>query len=269
MKSPITPLLRFILIQGNALFPSAYPFLRTIAGLKIAKGVVAYYKDYFQYRSLNSKIKSPFEIKFLHSYPFYYDRYEEAGGILQHYFYQDIWAANRIYRSGVKKHYDIGSRLDGFISHCLVFCKVIMLDIRPLRIKIPNLEFIQADCTNMRNVKSKSISSISSLHDIEHFGLGRYGDPIDPWGYKKAIDEMKRVTKKGGSIYFSVPIGMQRLEFNAHRVFNPLYVLKLFNGCSLVEFSAVDDRNSFIKDAEPNDFINNNFSCGLYHFRKN
>lgn len=269
MKSLITRFVKFILIQGNALLPSAYPFLLTIKGFKIAKGVVAYFKDYFQYWSLNSKIKSPFEIKFLNSYPFYYDRFEEAGGIMQHYFHQDIWAANKVYKSGVKKHYDVGSRLDGFISHCLVFCKVVMLDIRSLEIKIPNLEFIQADCTNMRNIKSGSIDSVSSLHAIEHFGLGRYGDPVDPYGYKKAIDEIKRITKKGGSIYFSVPIGKQRLEFNGQRVFNPLYVLDLFNGCNLVEFSAVDDRNNFIKDVNPDDFVNSNFSCGLYHFRKN
>ena len=168
----------------------------------------------------------------------------------------------------MKKHFDIGSRLDGFISHCLVFCKVIMLDIRPLGIKIPNLEFIQADCTDMRNIKSNSINSISSLHAIEHFGLGRYGDPIDPYGYKKAIDEIKRVIKKKGNIYFSVPIGKQRMEFNAHRVFNPLYVLELFRGFKLVEFSAVDDDNNFIEFSDPKKFVNSQFSCGLFHFKK-
>lgn len=259
---------RFMLIQGNALFPFVYPFLQTIAGLKFITGFSAYYRDYFLYGRLNRGLKSPFEIKFLNSYPFYYDRYEEAGGIMQHYFHQDIWAANRIHKSGVKKHYDIGSRLDGFISHCLVFCKVVMLDIRPLQIKILNLEFIQADCTDMKNIRSNSINSISSLHAIEHFGLGRYGDPVDPWGYKKAIDEMKRVVKIGGNIYFSVPIGKQRLEFNAHRVFNPLYVLELFDGFKLIEFSAVDENNNFIKFADPKRFVNGKFSCGLFHFKK-
>lgn len=29
--------------------------------------------------------------------------------------------------------------------------------------------------------------SISSLNVIEHFGLGKYNDPIDYWGYIKAI----------------------------------------------------------------------------------
>ena len=269
MKSPITRFVRFILIQGNALFPFVYPFLRTVAGLKFIKGFLAYYKDYFLYAKLNRIFRSPFDINFLSSYPFYYDRYEEAGGIMQHYFHQDIWAANKVFISGVKKHYDIGSRLDGFISHCLVFCKVVMLDIRPLQIKIPNLEFIRADCTDMKGIKSNSINSVSSLHAIEHFGLGRYGDPIDPFGYKKAIDEMKRIVKTGGNIFFSVPIGKQRVEFNGHRVFNPLYVLELFNGFKLVEFSAVDEDNNFVKHADPKKFVNNNFSCGLFHFRKN
>ena len=268
MKSPITRFVRFILIQGNALFPFVYPALQTLKGFKFLKGFYAYYRDYFLYKRLNNKLKSPFEIKFSDTYPFYYDRYEEAGGVMQHYFHQDIWAANRIYNSGIKKHYDIGSRLDGFISHCLVFCKVVMLDIRSLNVNIPNLEFIQADCTDMKNIKSGSISSISSLHAIEHFGLGRYGDPIDSLGYKKAINEMKRVVKKGGNIYFSVPIGKQRLEFNAHRVFSPLYVLELFRGFKLVEFSVIDDKNNFIEFSDPKKFVNSKFSCGLFHFKK-
>lgn len=261
-------ILRFVFMQGNALFPFVYPFLYTLKGFKMIKGFSAYCRDYFLYKRLNNKLNSPFEIKFSNSYPFYYDRYESAGGVLQHYFHQDIWAANKIYKSGEKKHYDVGSRLDGFISHCLVFCKVVMLDIRPLGIKIPNLEFVQTDCTNMKNIKSRSISSISSLHAIEHFGLGRYGDPIDPLGYKKAIDEIKRVVKIGGNIYFSVPIGKQRLEFNGQRVFNPLYVLELFKEVKLIEFSAVNDKGDFIENSNPHKFINNQYSCGLFHFRK-
>ena len=117
------------------------------------------------------------------------------------------------------------------------------------------------------HIPSDSVDSISSLHAVEHFGLGRYGDSIAPNAYKKAINEIKRVTKLGGNIYFSMPIGRQRLEFNAHRVFDPRYVINLFDGCELIEFNAVDDDNRFIENAEIEDFIESEYACGLFHFK--
>ncbi len=162
----------------------------------------------------------------------------------------------------------VGSRLDGFISHCLCFTKVVMLDVRPLKVQIPNLEFQECDCTDMKSIKSDSIESLSSLHAVEHFGLGRYGDPVDPAGYIKAINEIKRVIKKNGNILFSVPIGKQRLEFNSYRVFDPFYVIKLFEGFELKEFSSVNDQNKLIINANPKDYENAFYSCGLFHFIK-
>lgn len=259
---------RFVLVNLNALFPQLYPAFRLLTKGAYLRSIFEFYKDYLKYIALDKKIKSPFKVNILNTHPIYFDRYDEAGSILQHYFHQDIWAAAKVFKSGVKTHYDIGSRLDGFISHCLAFTKVVMLDIRPLDKKIQNLSFIQTDGTNMKNIKSNTISSISSLHAIEHFGLGRYGDPIDPLGYKKAIDEIKRVTKKGGNIYFSVPIGKQRLEFNNQRVFNPKYVMELFSGMKLKEFSLVDDNNNFVSNVKPEKYVKVSYSCGLFHFQK-
>ena len=73
---------------------------------------------------------------------------------------------------------------------------------------------------------SDSCDSISSLHALEHFGLGRYGDKIDPYGYMKGITNITKVLKSKGIFYFSVPMGKQRIEFNAHRIFNLRYLLK-------------------------------------------
>lgn len=261
-------LFRFILLQVNGLFPFLYPSIHIFKNFNFFRGIGSYYKELFVYVNKNNSQKAPFPIKFLNLYPIYFDRYQEAGEVPKHYFYQDLWAAKKIYKSKIDIHYDIGSRLDSFISHCLVFCKVVMLDVRPLKSYVPNLKFVQADCMNMDNIKTESIQSISALHAIEHFGLGRYSDPIDPLGYKKAIDEIKRVTKVRGNIYFSTPIGKQRIQFNAHRVFNPKYIIELFSGCELIEFSAVDDNNTFIERTDPKRFINSNYSCGLYHFRK-
>jgi hypothetical protein len=71
--------------------------------------------------------------------------------------------------------------------------------------------------------------SISSLHAIEHFWLGRYGDRIDINGYIKGLNTIYWMLKKWGIFYFSVPIGPQRIEFNAHRVFSLKYLVELLD----------------------------------------
>ncbi|PIR43018.1 hypothetical protein COV24_05190 [candidate division WWE3 bacterium CG10_big_fil_rev_8_21_14_0_10_32_10] len=258
---------RLILIQLNGLFPFLYPFSHLFKNFNYPKGIIYYVRDYFDY-SRSVKKNNPFKILFKNTYPIYFDRFEEAGELPRHYFYQDIWAANKVYKSKVKTHYDLGSRINGFISHCVVFCKVVMLDIRPLKSVVPNLDFVEVDGTNMKNIKNNSLESISSLHAVEHFGLGRYGDPIDPTAYIKAIQEIQRVVKKGGDIYFSVPIGRQKLMFNAHRIFNPKYIKDLFKKCKLVEFSVVEDKDTFIEKVNIGDYVNSNYSCGLFHFKK-
>lgn len=260
--------LRFLILQINGIFPFFYYLLPALRNFNLFRGIFSYWKDYFTYKKMSKNFNTPFSINLLNTYPLLYDRYENAAKISRHYFFQDLWTARKVYESKVEEHYDIGSRLDGFIANCLSFTKVIMLDIRPLNITIPNLTFLQCDCTNMQNIASNSIESLSSLHAIEHFGLGRYGDPVDPEGYLKAIMEIKRVLKKKGNLYISLPIGKQRLEFNAHRIFDPYYVLELFKELQLVEFSAINDENFLITNAKLEDFRNAIFSCGLFHFRK-
>ena len=105
--------------------------------------------------------------------------------------------------------------------------------------------------------------SISSLHAIEHFGLGRYGDPIDYFGHIKAIKNITSMLKKGGFFYFSVPIGKQRIEFNAHRVFSIKYLLDLFeHNYSLISFSYVNDVGDLFENVELNqEEVSKNYGC--------
>ncbi len=97
-------------------------------------------------------------------------------------------------------HLDVGSRLDGFIAHLLAFMEVEVIDIRPLNINVPGLRFTLGDATVLER-KSDSVESLSSLHAVEHFGLGRYGDSIDPEACFKAMRSFARVLKPGGVLY--------------------------------------------------------------------
>lgn len=259
-------IVRFLLLQVNGLLPFLYPARHVFARGNIVRGPLQFARDYAAYRAKPQDAKFP--LKFVDTFPFLYDRYAPPGDVPLHYFHQDLWAARLVHDSGVPVHYDFGSRIDGFIAHCLMVCRVVMFDIRELHSSVDGLSFIQGDITSLVGIESGSIPSLSSLHVIEHIGLGRYGDPADPEGYFKAIRELQRVAAPGAPLYISVPIGKQRLEFNAQRIFNPRYFASCFDKCDVVEFSAVDDDNTFVRNADMDEFSNRRYSCGLFHFRK-
>lgn len=92
---------------------------------------------------------------------------------------------------------------------------------------------------------SDPVGSLSFLHVAEHIGLGRYGDPLDPNGTRKACAELARVLTPGSSLYFSLPVGRLKLCFNAHRIHPPDQVLGFFQDLEMIEFSAVTDEWRF------------------------
>lgn len=259
---------RTFFLYINSLFPFVYQ-MRDYFNGRILKGLYYFIRDYRRYSQADYLARSAFPISLTDSFPCLVDRFEPAGVPPRHYFYQDLWGARKVFDSNAKIHYDIGSRLDGFVGHCLPFCEVVMLDIRPLELAIYNLQFIQVDCTNMRQILDASVESLSSFHAIEHFGLGRYGDTINPLAHQTAINEMKRIVSSNGNIYFGVPIGRQRVEFNAHRIFDPHEVIRLFNGFDLIEFSYVDDYEKFHEKVEIKSYHQLEYGCGLFHFKKN
>ncbi len=226
-------------------------------------------KDIEEYKK-QVKIENDFQIHQDSLYLICENKYETAGKPGSHYFAQDIWGANKIYLSNPFMHYDIGSSLNGFIAHLLVFREVYYIDIRPMDFKIPGLHFRQGDAMNLDGIEDNSIESLSSFHALEHFGLGRYGDPIDPEGYIKAAISMQRVLMRKGHLYIGVPIGPKdKLVFNAHRIFKIETVLKLFDQCNLVDIAVVEPDGVFAHSIEMKDYERiSEFSCGLFEFEK-
>lgn len=151
--------------------------------------------------------------------------------------------SRKVIGSKTSLQYDVGSRIDGYITQLLASgIQVTQLDIREFPIRIDGLNFIQADATNMVGIESESIDSLSSLHAIEHFGLGRYGDEIDPDAWKKALHAFSRVLKKGGRLYLSVPIATRNiLVFNAHRIFKPSTIIDELSTLELVDFAYIEN----------------------------
>jgi len=169
---------------------------------------------------------------------------------------------------------DIGSRTDGFVAHVASFRQIEIIDIRDIKSRVKNISFRKADLMQLPNDLLNYCDSISSLHAIEHFGLGRYGDPIDYYGYLKAIQNITKILKVGGSFYFSVPIGPQRIEFNAHRVFSLNYLIEIItHEYELNSFSFVDDSGDFYENVQlsAENMSTNcgcNYGCGIFHLIK-
>jgi hypothetical protein len=183
-----------------------------------------------------------------------------------HYFYQASWAMRRIFQSRVSEHVDVGSDTN-FVGMLAAIMPVTFLDIRPLDVCLPNLRVLKGTILSMP-YEDCAIGSLSCLHVLEHVGLGRYGDPLDPNGTKKAAEELSRVLAVDGKLYLSLPIGKPRLNFNAHRVHSPGAIVSYFRDLTLLEFSGVDDRGRFVEDADFVDFENLHYGCGFFLFTK-
>ena len=220
----------------------------------------------------NNRIYGKFPIQIL---PILSDKSSDSGshGV---YFYQDLQAARLIYNKNPLNHLDIGSRLDGFISHLLTFRSVYFADIRPLKAAIPGLKFIQLDV--MDTEKSRSLSgsfdSISCLHALEHFGLGRYSDPLNPDGWVPALVNITNLLTNDGLLYLSVPLGKQRVEFNSQRIFNPNTIFKFFelNSLQCIDFYHITNDSCCHVDLDDYSYIEDistaDCDCGLFIAKK-
>lgn len=225
--------------------------------------------DIKRYCELNTR--NSFAIQEKYMWPIIYEKFAMAGN-LGNYFWQDLWAARLIINSGVKEHFDIGSRIDGFIAHLLAAgISVTVIDVRKFPAEVESLYTIVDDATSLHQISDESTQSMSALCSLEHFGLGRYGDPIDPEACFKCFDNIQRKLKKGGRLYISVPIGMERVEFNAHRIFYADTVVKSFSLLSLEEFScAAEGKIEYNVDIHKydEDLHNGNYRYGLFAFVK-
>lgn len=219
-----------------------------------------------QYQRLNTD--PDFRVRLSDVWPILCESHQEAGVRDWTYFRQDLWAARKIYCRRPAQHVDIGSRVDGFISHLLVFMPVCLVDIRPLKKDVAGLSVVTGDATELAMFEANSVPSLSSLHAAEHFGLGRYSDPVEPDAWRRFIGSLQRVLSPGGRLYFSVPIGRQRVEFNAHRVFDFATILDEFTGLSLVSFSIVESSGRFQEDVAPEQSRGIDLGCGLFEFTK-
>lgn len=234
--------------------------------LKSLRGIPRFIVDWWRFRRDYSGR--------LNLFPCLHDWYEEGGTARGEYFWQDLHVAQQIHRAAPRRHVDIGSRFDGFVAHLASFREVEVFDIRPITAVVPNVSFKQANLMNPDEALIEYCDSLSCLHALEHFGLGRYGDPIDPQGAVAGLKNMARLLKSGGVFYLSVPSGVERVEFNAHRIFDPQKLVKMAadQGLILTAFASMQPGGELLLADSPQigiaELVGVEYALGIYTFVK-
>jgi hypothetical protein len=204
------------------------------------------------------------------NYPILDDYKKQAGTATGHYFHQDLLVASLISKANPERHIDVGSRIEGFVAHVASYRKIEVFDIRPLRIVgHEQIKFVQGDLMQLDDSLIEICDSLSCLHALEHFGLGRYGDPVDPRGHLKGFSSLHRMLKMNGLLYISFPIGESGVHFNAHRIFCPTEILEWSkNKFEMVRFDYVNDLGDLHCDVEIAAVPKLEYGCGVYTLKK-
>lgn len=226
---------------------------------------IRFFRELQAYKKAGGKVDKLF--------PIYSDYREQAGSATGHYFHQDLLVAGYIAKRQPVRHIDVGSRIDGFVAHVAAFRPIEIIDVRQLdSTGHENIRFKQMDLMNSEAVEPAICDSLSCLHAIEHFGLGRYGDPVNPSGHFSGFRSLLKMLKPSGILYISFPISdADEVHFNAHRIFRPDSILQWPTDfkIDLLSFSFVDDEGRLHKEvpisAVPKGL---KYGCGIYTLRK-
>jgi len=221
--------------------------------------LISFFKDYIKYTKINNNINFVFNTADL--FPRIYDK-TSTTPLDPVYYLQNNWCANKIFTNKPNHHFDIGSEAK-FIGIISQFTPTTMIDIRPLTTHQEGLTFKYGDILNLP-FNDNEIKSLSSLCVIEHIGLGRYGDVLDPYGSEKSINEIIRVLADGADLYISLPVdNIDKIYFNAHRAFTREHIMDLFNGLQLIE-----EKYIYGNKIENNYDNKKGFGTGLFYFKK-
>jgi SAM-dependent methyltransferase len=183
------------------------------------------------------------------------------------YFYHLAWAARILAERRPVRHVDISSQ-NLFVATVSAFLPIESYEFHPLPVELSNLKAGKADLCQLP-FPDHSVPSVSCMHAVEHVGLGRYGDRLDPDGDLKAMGELRRVLAPGGQLLFVVPVGRPRVVFNAHRIYPYEQICEAFGDLELKEFALIPDdatRGHLLRHADPGLVQQQVYACGCFHF---
>ena len=228
---------------------------------------VEYIRDYVKFNRLLFKTKQQ-SLLWKNRYVCLNDKTSKTS-FDTHYVYHTAWAARKLQEIVPVKHIDISSSIY-FNAIVSAFIPIEFYDFRPANIQLKSLTPYAGDLLSLP-FSNNSIHSLSCMHVLEHIGLGRYGDSMDPLGDLKAVAELIRVLDSNGDLLIVVPVGKPTISYNAHRIYGYEEVVLMFHELSLQEFSLLTDDDKgpqFIVHASAELVAEQNYGCGCFWVKK-
>jgi SAM-dependent methyltransferase len=226
-------------------------------------------RDFERFESFSQKYPQRFQLDPKDVYPCLGDNKPRAEFDPQ-YVYHTAWAARKLAELKPKEHVDFSS-FHYLSTICSAFLPIRFYDYHDFGIYLKCLDTGAADLTRLQ-FPDGAFKSVSCLHAVEHIGLGRYGDPLDPQGDVRAMQELSRVTRKGGDLLFAVPMGgVARIQFNAHRIYQYYQIIEQFQDFKLIDFALVPDdafRVGIKMKSTEKMADKQKHGCGCFHFKK-
>ena len=156
---------------------------------------------------------------------------------------QRVFASSAIRQVNPQMIHDIGSDRQWIIGVSTHY-NVTSLDVRepPFRMENEHFDIGQAQALPW---ETASVEFLTSMHSIEHFGLGGYGDDQDTWGDNKAAAEMARVVKPGGELILTTTVtgNSSFTAYDVHRVYSADDLHDMLTDFEIIEEKFVSSRN--------------------------
>ena len=231
------------------------------------RNYLRYLKQYRSFAPQNASLRPELPVSLDDRWP----RLNDDTGHLPfdaHYVYHTAWAARVVAETRPAKHIDISS-YTYFATLTSAFVPVEFYDYRPASIRLEQLHCGAADLCRLQ-FADQSLESLSCMHTIEHIGLGRYGDPLDPAGDCKALAELQRVLAPAGNLMIVVPVGRPRIQFNAHRIYDPQMIEQALDQLQLHRWALLPDNtdDGLVENPSREFGLEQRYGCGCFWFRR-
>ena len=120
---------------------------------------------------------------------------------------------------------------------------------------VPECKYDMLDCKDYFSffeLNTQPFDAVVTFSSIEHSGLGRYGDPLDPDGDFKTMQTIYKNLHPGGILIWGAPVGKDAFTWNAHRVYGEIRLPVLFKEFDEIEWVGMTKESLFNRPLENN-----------------